>query len=570
VSDNPSFIKHVEQRFARTAAILDFDEPARRVLHALINLDLTGADKPDLHGRQGIISWHRMAEEFSGGALSVSVMEAGVIELADWGLVQVVGRTPADPKLTGTSALRLTHAGRVCAGLAPYGKPANIELADDALPWTVLHHANREGLILEASELIGDAAWHPIVPGTDRNQISVTCGAVAMALVLEGGAVVDGFPLSEGDRNRDLPELLWRTRKALRPRVLLLPEPTSVRAAAVGTGARVHWVEPHLEHRRDDATMDARVTDRLIEASQPANPVAAACGVPKSTLAKPRRVSVAFEDLIVPDGVRTQIDQAVQHAMYRLHVLPEKSRFVGKGGGFRLLLSGLPGTGKSLMAEALATKLDRTVVKLDLSTVLSKWLGETEQLIGQVFDLAEAADAVLVLDEAEALFRQRNSGGGGGGGSNAMLTAVAYLLTRLDRFNGVLVATTNRTQDIDDALYRRFDDFIILPVPDFNTRVRLWKKMLGDGLDAGERITDPEYEILGRHFVITGGLIRGAAIRAGAWASGHNDSLRMPYVLASLARELEKSDHPTTGVLTEPYRTEVANLLNDDRYPASV
>lgn len=566
-----SFLKHVEERFARTAAVLGLDEPARRTLHALINLDLTGADKPDLHGRQGVISWHRMADEFSGGTNPVGEMEAGVMHLADWGVVQVVGRDPADPKLTGTSALRLTHAGRVCSGLAPFGRPSAYEVGDDVVPWEVRHHANLEGLLFGAAKELGEVALDPIVPSNDRNHLSTTCGAIAMSMVVHGAAVVQAFGLTEAERTRDLPKLMWRTRNARRPRWLLLPEPTSVRTATVAVGGVVQWMEPVLENRRDDATLDKRVTDRLIELSQPANAIASTCGVPKSNLAKPRRVNVAFDDLIVPETVQTQIEQAVQHAEYRLRVLPDKAAFVGKGAGYRLLLSGLPGTGKSLMAEALATKLDRSVVKLDLSTVLSKWLGETEQLIGQIFDLAEAADAVLVLDEAEALFRQRNSGGsGGGGGSSAMLTAVAYLLTRLDRYAGVLVATTNRTQDIDDALFRRFDDFIILPVPDLSTRVRLWRKMLGEGLGANDTIDDGEYEILGRHFVITGGLIRGAAIRAGAWARGCDDALRMPYVLASLARELEKSDHPTTGVLTEPYRAEVAGLLNDDRFPASV
>jgi hypothetical protein len=89
---------------------------------------------------------------------------------------------------------------------------------------------------------------------------------------------------------------------------------------------------------------------------------------------------------------------------------------------------------------------------------------------------------------------------------------------------------------------------------------------LGDTQDFSER----DFDALGKHFVITGGLIRGAAIRAGAWAAGHGRAVAMPYVLASLARELEKSDHPTTGVLMQPYRARVAELLNDDRYSASV
>lgn len=561
-----SFVRHIETRFARTMHALGLPPAAGRVLHALILLDLEGTDKADVHGRQGIISWHRMAEEVTEGEVSVGDMERAVVVLADWGLVQIVGRTPSDPKLAGASALRLTHAGRVCTGLAPQLAAAAAPEAE-ASSWLVIHHANREGLILHAQELVGDVAWRPISPPGDRNATDLLCGQLAASMVTHGAAVLDGFPLSEAERARDLPEVLWRTRNARAARILLLPEPTPVRVVAASIGARMAWVEPVLDSRREgNATFDRRVTDQL-QFPEDTRGVAHACGVPPSSLARPKRVDVRWDDLILPESVKTQVEQAMMHAQFRLNELPSRGGFIGKGSGYRLLLSGLPGTGKSLMAEALATKLDRTIIKLDLSSVLSKWLGETEQLIGQIFDLAEASNSVLVLDEAEALFRQRQSGGGGG--SNAMLTAVAYLLTRLDRFEGVLVGTTNRTQDIDDALFRRFDDFIILPVPDHDTRVRLWQKMLGDGLGGLDHFSEPDFDHLGRYFVITGGLIRGAAIRANAWAAGEGRAIAMPYVLASLARELEKSDHPTTGVLVEPYRTEVARLLNDKKYTAS-
>jgi hypothetical protein len=560
------FIEHVEARFARTMAVLGLPEAAGRAVHALVVLDLEGADKPDVHGRQGIIAWNRMVDEV-GAEVPVEEMEAAIVSLADWGLAQIVGRGVSDPKLTGAAALRLTHAGRACLGLAPH-RGALAQIATDDAGWVVLHHANREGLLLKAQELVGDVGWRPIVPSTDRTQMAALCGQVAVSLVVGGAAVVDGFGLSEAERARDLPDLLWRTRGARAPCYLLLPEPQAVRAMAVATNVTARWTEPSLEMRRDDGALDRRITDKLMERAPGLSQLANACGVPKSNLARPKRVNVSLRDLMVPVGVQAQIEQSVQHADFRLNILPQRNSFVGKGGGYRLLLSGLPGTGKSMMAEALATRLDRSVVKLDLSTVLSKWLGETEQMIGQIFDLAEASNSVLVLDEAEALFRQRNSGGNSGG--NALLTAVAYLLTRLDRFEGVLVATTNRTQDIDDALYRRFDDFIILPVPDFDTRVLLWRRMLLDGLGDTVGFSDADFVALGRHFVITGGLIRGAVIRAAAWAAGKNEPIAMPFVLASLARELEKSDHPTTGVLMQPYRARVSQLLEDERYPGAV
>ncbi len=562
-----SFIQHVETRYARTLEVLGLSGAAGRILHALVLLDLEGADKPDVHGRQGIIPWNRMVDEIGGEEFDVDQMEEAMVALADLGLAQIVGRGSGDPKLTGAAALRLTHAGRACLGLAPHRGPrAQLDTSD--LGWVVLHHANREGLLVQTQKLVGDLGWRPILPSTDRAQLAMLCGQIAASAVCSGAAVVDGFAIGENERSRDLPDLLWRTRGIRAPCYLLLPEPAAVRPMLVAIGGRARWTEPSQEMRRDDGNLDRRVTDVLLEREPGTSALANACGVPRSNLTRPKRVKVHLGDLIVPAGTRTQIEQSILHADFRLNVLPSRNSFVGKGGGYRLLLSGLPGTGKSMMAEALATRLDRSVVKLDLSTVLSKWLGETEQMIGQIFDLAEASNSVLVLDEAEALFRQRNSGGNSGG--NALLTAVAYLLTRLDRFEGVLVATTNRTQDIDDALYRRFDDFIILPVPDHDTRNTLWRRMLLDGMSDAADFTDADFHALARNFVITGGLIRGAVIRAGAWAAGHREPISMPFVLASLARELEKSDHPTTGVLMQPYRARVARLLEDERYPGAV
>lgn len=559
-----SFIEHIERRFTTTMQVLGLSPSSARVLHALTKLDLEGVEHPDLHGRQGILSWQVLIEHHRDPNAGVAALEEALVHLADWGLVQVVGRSAADPRLTGSSAVRLTHAGRVCIGLAPHPS-TNFAFGREPLAWTVYHHANREGLLVACEEFLPGLGFRPIQATGDNANLDHLCGQIAIHLVTRGGAVVDAFGVSEADRVRDLPELIWRTRAARAPRILLLPEPTSVRVMAVATGARLIWKEPKLDFRRESNDQDSRITTALVGSEHETEHVADAYGVPKSKIAQPKRVSTSWKDLIVSEAVRVQLEQALMHARFRLNELPDRSGFVGKGGGYRLLLSGLPGTGKSMAAEALATKLSRPVVKLDLSSVLSKWLGETEQMIGQVFDMAEASNAVLVLDEAEALFRQRQSGGSSG--SNAMLTAVAYLLTRLDRFVGVLVATTNRTQDIDDALFRRFDDFIILPIPDHDTRALLWKQMLACGLDSP--MTEKELDLLAYNFVIAGGLIRGAAIRANAWAHGLGRPVAMPIVLAALARELEKSDHPTSNVLMPPYREEVAELLQDKRYPGS-
>jgi hypothetical protein len=431
------------------------------------------------------------------------------------------------------------------------------EVGEETWPWTILHGTSREALLLEAGSLIGDPSYHLYFVPLQPQDTGPICGQLAEALCARGAAVLDGFALRDNPQGLvALREVISRTRTAEAPRVLLVRDPSPLRDLAFMAGARMKWIEPVVHTRRGDVVMDERITRKLEEVS--GKTAADICGVPDSEIANPCRATTTMDDLLLTRDVQLQLDRALVHARFRLDELPGQVHVPGKGQGYRLLLSGLPGTGKSLAAEALSNTLGRPLMKLDLSAVLSKWLGETEKLLAQVFDVAEIAGAVLVLDEAEALFRQRDTGQSGAG---ALATGVAYLLTRLDRYSGVLVATTNRIRDMDEAFFRRFDDFVVLPIPDDDTRAQLWMRMLpkngeADGVDCG---------FLGKRFAISGGLIRGAAIRATAWAKGMERPLSTPIVLASLARELGKADRSTAEVMVEPYRKEVQRLLGGDQ-----
>lgn len=548
------FLTHLDQRLKHTVRVLGLSPLAREVLRILALVDCKEdlaeeLRKLDVYDRPGVLSWRALAEQVPKTQNSLVPLEQAVTTLADWGLIQIVGRSPSDPVAPGPSSLRPTYAGRVCVGLAPSKAIATIPPAATRQPWLILHGASREMLIYQAHQEFGQAASHPIVaPVGGEQELARLCGQVAVSLCSFGAAIVDAFPSADNTARNLTHELMLRTRSALLPRVLMAPEPSLVRWAALSTGARLRWVEPHVASRRGKMVLDARF-NKSLEDKHIGDNNADITGVPDSDLAAPRRVDTQWDDLIVSDPVRWQLEQALLHAHHRLNVLPERT---GRKTGYRLLLSGLPGTGKSMCAEALATNLNCPLVKLDLSTVLSKWLGETEKLLGQVFDIAEAAGSVLVLDEAESLLRQRSSGQSGGGSG----TGVAYMLTRLDRYSGVLVATTNRIEDLDEAFFRRFDDYVVLPIPDRPTRRLLWMQML----DMNDESTI-DLDIIADNFAISGGLIRGASIRANAWAQGSHTPLTTPYVLASLARELEKNNRSTNEVYIKGYREEVERLL---------
>lgn len=508
---------------SRTVRVLQLPAAAVAILRKLRAVDLEAniaeaARLQDSHQRPGILGWSALAEPRQ----NVRSLEAAAMRLEGWGVVQIVGREAADAVVPGSAGLRLTAWGRACLGLGPEVR-APVTLEEDQ-GWHVLHGASTESLRIEAMNHAG--VTDVIVP---EGGVLALCGRVATALCCRGGAVVDGW----GASPVLLEQLLDRTRIAAAPRALLLKDPAEVRVAALHTRARLRWVEPTEPVRHSGRLLDGRLDAPL--GGVPAD----ARGVADSELAQPRRVNVPLSSLLLPPATEARMRQAIASARY-----PSRS-------GYRLLLSGPPGTGKSTTAAVLSTILERSLVRLDLSSILSKWLGETERHIGQVFDVVEDAGAVLALDEAEALMRQRGGEGG------ALSTGVAYLLTRLERFTGVLVATTNRAQDLDEAFFRRFDDYIKLPLPDPPTLRRIWNIYL----PADHRV---DIGLLADRFAISGGLVRGAAQRAISWnAALHpGDPISTPMALAALGRELEKSNRSSQEVLIGNHRADVQRLLD--------
>ncbi len=550
------FQAHVERRLQIASTILGLTPLAKEVLKILAMVDCKDElaeelRRADVFDRPGVLSWKTLAEQVPASQNTLQPLEKAVISLADWGLIQIVGRAITDPIAPGPSALRLSYTGRVCIGLAPAFNLPNKD-APTVRNWLILHASSKERLIHECTALYGEGQLLVATRG-GAAELDRLCGNIAVQLCTQGFSVVDGFAASDALGAHYLSEMMRRTKSATRACTLLLPDPLHIRNAALKARARLRWVEPSAHIRRDRVVLDLAITEALYK-NQVAEREHDLCGVPDSDIAQPKRCNTQWEDLILAPNVQFQLQQAMKHAEYRLNVLPKLNR--GKNTGYRLLLSGLPGTGKSMTAEALATALDRPMVKFDLSSVLSKWLGETEKLIGQVFDVAEAASAVLVLDEAEAILRQRGNNSNSGGG---LSTGVAYMLTRFDRYEGVLVATTNRIEDLDEAFFRRFDDYAVLPIPDRDTRAGMWKSMLGE--KDGDKV---DYQLLARNFAISGGLIKGASIRARAWSSGMQKPLSTPFVLASLARELEKNNRSTNEAFTREHRENVEALLEGD------
>lgn len=191
-----------------------------------------------------------------------------------------------------------------------------------------------------------------------------------------------------------------------------------------------------------------------------------------------KRITTALEwdDLVVDYHVLTDLEEICTWVNHQ-HVIMNEwglQRFLKPG--YRALFYGPPGTGKTLAATLIGKKNGIDVYRIDLSMVVSKYIGETEKNLAKVFDLAENRNWILFFDEADALFGKRTTTNSSN--DRHANQEVAYLLQRIEDFPGTVILATNLLSNIDEAFLRRFQSVIYFPVPDQDLRLELWKKML--------------------------------------------------------------------------------------------
>ncbi len=253
----------------------------------------------------------------------------------------------------------------------------------------------------------------------------------------------------------------------------------------------------------------------------------------------------SWDDLILTDKIQKQLQHLVDYLAQQETVFHRwGARSVrARGYGIKALFSGGPGTGKTMAAEVIAGTLGLDLFRVDLSSVISRWVGETEKNLKEVFDAAEGGTAVLLFDEADSLFGSR--GEVKQAQDRFANQEVSFLLQRLEVFEGCAVLTTNLQENIDEAFLRRFGSVIEFPMPSADQRLRLWQRAIPKG---APRNDDLDLPAIANQFILAGGSIVNAAINACILASTDGESVGMRHIVTAVAQELVKMGKQVTRV----------------------
>jgi hypothetical protein len=255
------------------------------------------------------------------------------------------------------------------------------------------------------------------------------------------------------------------------------------------------------------------------------------------TLARRVPPKASVDDLILAEPALGQVLETATRARLRHRVVGEwQMRGVGsRGNGITALFAGASGTGKTLAAEVIAGELGLDLYVVDLSSVVDKYVGETEKNLERIFNGAQGLNGVLFFDEADALFGKRSAVSDGH--DRYANIEVAYLLQRMEQFDGISVLATNLTANLDDAFARRIDVRVVFPQPEPPERRRLWARHLPPSLPVAD---DIDLDFLARSFRLAGGDIRNVTLAAAYDAANRDEAVGMAHLVRATAREYRK------------------------------
>jgi ATP-dependent 26S proteasome regulatory subunit len=244
-----------------------------------------------------------------------------------------------------------------------------------------------------------------------------------------------------------------------------------------------------------------------------------------------------WNDIVLPADRIAQLREICNHIKYRNRVFNEWGfeQKLASSKGLTFLFAGPSGTGKTMAAGIIANELGLDLYKIDLSLVVSKFIGETEKNLARIFDEAETANAILFFDEADSLFGKRSDVKDSH--DRYANIEVGYLLQRIEEYEGIAILATNFRRNMDEAFVRRLQFTVDFPLPTENDRHRMWMAILPEHTP---RDPDLDLALMARRYNLTGGNIRNIALAAAFLAADDGDVVRMGHLISATQREYQK------------------------------
>ncbi len=422
---------------------------------------------------------------------------------------------------------------RGAEGDADRGGPAGAAADADAVRAGVRHWADRSGT---GDPLLLVAPARP----TRERAFTAICVALGLLPCAIEAADIPGAPADREQLARLWSReaalhgagLLIRTQNAddLPPHVLsflsILEAPAAIEASPGSAAERLDGLRLRLagltrQERREHARRGLRGLATCVESS------------------------ARWDDLVLPETQVDTLRQIAAHVRHRALVNDEWG-FAAKhprGLGLTVLFAGGSGTGKTMAAEVIAAELGLDLYRIDLATVVSKYIGETEKNLREIFSAAADTDAILLFDEADALFGRRSEVRDSH--DRYANLEVSYLLQQMEAYRGAAILTTNMPHALDPAFMRRLRFVVLFPFPDAAARARIWRGIF----PAATPVGNLDWGQLAQ-LNVAGGVIRNIATLAAFRAAGDGGRVEPRHVLAAVRTEYAKLDKPLTAAET--------------------
>ena len=468
---------------------------------------------------------------------------APIAPLRRWRLVELVN-AGADPLVTARLRIdeRVLHhlAGLdyLDERLAALIKP--VVSAGEPMPGQAYIAAQIAARLREAREPVAIQLCGDDLAGK-RSAAAAACRVIGTGLYMLSA---DGIPASAYER--ESLARLWEREAVLSAAVLML-ETSGGEAAARASALAGELSSPLIVASREPLSTPERETIRF-DVNRPrwqspqalrATGLRSGAGNRMEELAQRIEPLAAWDDLVLPGSQLDTLREITAH-IRQMSVVYGDWGFAGKsarGLGISALFSGASGTGKTMAAEVLANELALDLYRIDLSAVVSKYIGETEKNLRRLFDTAEETGAILLFDEADALFGKRSEVKDSH--DRYANIEISYLLQRMEAYGGLAILTTNFRSAMDTAFLRRIRFIVNFPFPDAGQRTEIWRRAFPAqsplaGIDLG-RLTQLN---------VAGGNIRNIAMNAAFLAADAGEPVGMPHLLRAARGEYAKLEKP--------------------------